>query len=254
MSTRFRLAKGDQVVVLTGAGVSAESGVATFRGTGGLWEGHSLEQVATPQGFAADPQLVWRFYSARRKARRTVEPNPGHRALVALEQAVGEDRFCLITQNVDGLHTAAGSRHVLEMHGALRRTRCSAANCPLEPFEEDLLHEDEVPMCPRCGSPLRPDIVWFGESVLHDAAIHKALLKCRLFIAAGTSGTVYPANQLGSRAKARGAATILVNLEPIDPPGVDPDSEFDEFHQGRSGEILPGLVDQLISNLGPKES
>jgi NAD-dependent deacetylase len=213
--------------VLTGAGVSAESGVATFRDAGGLWENHPVEQVATPEGFRQDPGLVWRFYSERRRQARTVHPNPGHTALAAVEERMG-DRFLLVTQNVDGLHRRAGS----------------------PPFADDSLHLDgEVPECERCAAAgrrglLRPAIVWFGE-MLDFELMHgiQAFIEHQgpgrlVFLAVGTSGVVYPAAGLVREARAAGGETWLVNLEP-----PDNRSAFDEFVQGPSGQVLPDLVE-----------
>src|SRR4051794_15179870 len=149
-----------RVAVLTGAGVSAESGVPTFRDSNGLWENHHVEDVATPSAFRRDPKLVWRFYNARRARLRTVQPNPGHHALVRLEERLGAGNFALVTQNVDGLHRAAGSKHVLEVHGNLRRVRCSNPDCGHR-ADRGLDELPELPACPDCGGLLRPDIVWF---------------------------------------------------------------------------------------------
>src|SRR5262245_31541800 len=153
-----------RVAVLTGAGISAESGLATFRGAGGLWEGHRVEEVATPMAFKRDPKLVWRFYNARRAGVRAVQPNPGHHALARLEQRLG-DRFTLVTQNVDGLHRAAGSQRILELHGNLRRVRCTGCHQIEDRGTEEL---DELPHCGACGQLLRPDIVWFHEMLPPD--------------------------------------------------------------------------------------
>ena len=234
------------VLVLTGAGVSAESGIRTFRDAGGLWEDYPVEQVASPQGFAADPALVWRFYSARRAKAKTCAPNPGHLALAALEERLG-DRFLLATQNVDGLHGQAGSRRVVEIHGSLFLTRCS--RCPRPPFADDREY-DEPPTCEVCAaggraSLLRPHIVWFGEmldpeDLLRIAAFIDAGRPHRLvFLAAGTSGAVYPAAGMVLEARAAGADTWLVNAEPADNA-----RHFHHFVQGPSGRVLPELFGQ----------
>ena len=232
---------------LTGAGVSAESGIPTFRGSDGLWENHPVERVASPGGFEADPALVWRFYSERRHAAKAVAPNPGHHAFVALEAAMG-DRFLLGTQNVDGLHTRAGSKRVVEMHGSLWKTRCSRCDRPA--FDDDDVYDaGRLPGCSACEKRgafalLRPDIVWFGEMLAADnlARIDRFLsegAKHRLvFLAAGTSGAVHPAAALVDLARARGAATWLVNLEPPANAG-----RFEHTRTGQSGEILPSLFD-----------
>src|SRR5262245_15890489 len=154
------LRKAKRVAVLSGAGVSAESGVATFRGAGGLWEGHAVTEVATPEAFERDPALVWRFYNQRRAGLRGVQPNPGHVALAEMERRWGGERFTLCTQNIDGLHHAGGSRRVLELHGRLSRVRCTACAYIADRPEEEL---PDVPRCHECGELLRPDIVWFGE-------------------------------------------------------------------------------------------
>jgi NAD-dependent deacetylase len=233
------------VLVLTGAGVSAESGIPTFRDAGGLWESHPVQQVASPWGFQQDPALVWRFYSERRLAAAGCQPNPGHHALVALERRLG-DRFLLATQNIDGLHRAAGSERLVELHGNLYKTRCSACDRP--PFEDrDAYTTGKLPACGKCDAAgtfalLRPHIVWFGEAL--DGADMKRVddfmrrgQKQRLvFVAAGTSGVVYPAAGFVDEAKSYGAETWLVNIEP-----ADNRSRFDRFVQGPSGAVLPAL-------------
>lgn len=228
------------VLVLTGAGVSAESGIPTFRGSGGLWKNHSFERLASPEGFDEDPTVVWQFYSWRRSVAHTCKPNPGHAALAALEQRIG-DRFLLVTQNVDGLHRDAGSRRLLEIHGNLFTSRC--ADCSRPPFEDRAVHEDGAPVCDRCGGRIRPYIVWFGERLdpSHFEAIDAFFARARgerlVFLAAGTSGVVYPAAGLVDTARAYGAETWLVNQDPADNA-----SRFEHFVQGKSGEVLPELL------------
>lgn len=230
------------LLVLTGAGVSAESGVPTFRDSNGLWEKHPFEAVASPRGFRADPALVWRFYSQRREGASAVKPNPGHLALAEWERVLG-DRFLLATQNVDGLHRVAGSERLVEMHGHLFTTRCS--ECSRPPFEDSTVYPaGTVPRCEHCGAPLRPHIVWFGEMLdpmnierIMDF-IERGQRKGRLvFLAAGTSGAVYPAAGLVDQVRAARGETWLVNLEP--PENA---SRFHHFIQGRSGEVLPTLA------------
>jgi len=235
------LRAAERLAVLTGAGVSAESGVATFRGAGGLWEGHRVEDVATPFAFERDPTLVWRFYNARRAGLRTIRPNPGHYALVALEERFGPARFALVTQNVDGLHRRAGSHRLIEIHGRLLGTRCSRCERPETP-DETAYPEGTVPPCDRCGAPLRPAVVWFGEALDADhlEAVHDFLDRWRskrlLFLAAGTSGAVWPAAGFVDLARARRAETWLVNAERADNAG-----RFDHVRQGSSGTLLPAL-------------
>lgn len=235
-----------RVFVLTGAGVSAESGIPTFRGSNGLWENHPVERVASPEGFIDDPALVWRFYSERRANAGAVKPNPGHHALARLEQRLG-DRFLLATQNIDGLHQAAGSQRVIEMHGSLWKTRCS--RCDRAPFHDDAQYDaKKLPACGACNargefSLLRPHIVWFGENLdgADIAAIERFFEAARwhrfIFMAIGTSGAVFPAAQLVDQAKARGAETWLINLEP-----AANDQAFAQVVLGKSGQLLPTLL------------
>lgn len=232
------------LLVLTGAGVSAESGVPTFRGMNGLWEDQPVEQVASPEGFAKDPLRVWRFYSQRRAGAAGVSPNPGHDALVAWEKHLG-DRFLLATQNVDGLHSRAGSQRVVEMHGNLFKTRCGNDDCERAPFEDTTVYADgTVPGCKDCGGLLRPHIVWFGEYLdpedlerIRDFAQRAASSGGRfVFLAAGTSGAVYPAAGLVDQVRAAGGETWLVNLDPAENSG-----RFEHAVQGKSGEVLPKL-------------
>jgi NAD-dependent deacetylase len=229
-----------RVCVLTGAGVSAESGVPTFRASDGLWEGHRIEDVATPRGFLRDPRLVWAFYHARRANVVTVKPNPGHYALAKLEER-WSDRFTLVTQNVDGLHRVAGTKNLLEIHGSLYRTRCTGcaevADRGLEPL-------GELPHC-ACGGLLRPDIVWFEEALPEDvwsAAAHAAH-ECNVFLVVGTSAVVHPAASLvpiAKRSKSPGATVIEVNLTQTEASNL-----ADIGLYGPSGQVLPLLVERL---------
>ncbi|MGL6094597.1 MAG: SIR2 family NAD-dependent protein deacylase [Fimbriiglobus sp.] len=232
-----------RVAVLTGAGVSAESGVPTFRASDGLWEGHRIEDVAHPTGWRRDPRLVWQFYHARRAKAAEVCPNPGHAALAKLE-AKWADRFTLATQNVDGLHQRAGSQRVLELHGSLWRTRCTGcgevAAIGAEPSAG-------IPPCPTCAAPLRPDIVWFGENL--DPAVlgaaEEAAFACDVLIVAGTSAVVFPAAGLIPLAKGGGVkrppgVVIECNLTP-----TDASRHADIGLYGPSGETLPRLCDRL---------
>lgn len=232
-----------KIVILTGAGISAESGLATFRGDGGLWEGHRVEDVATPEAFARNPDLVQRFYDARRAALAAVAPNAAHSALVALEAAWGDD-FLLVTQNVDDLHERAGSRRLRHMHGALKKARCLAC-AQSHDWLEDLRHG---PACPTCAAQgmLRPDIVWFGEMPMHMHEIDDALHHCDLFISIGTSGHVYPAAGFVETARYCGAHTVEINLEPSQGSAY-----FHEALHGPAGRIVPQFVETLLHNRMP---
>ena len=234
------LRQARRVCVLTGAGVSAESGVPTFRASDGLWEGHRIEDVATPFGFQKDPGLVWKFYNARRANVKTVSPNPGHLALKAMEDRWG-DAFTLVTQNVDGLHKAAGNRNVLEIHGSLHRTRCLTCE---ETRDRGLEPLADHPLC-ECGGRLRPDIVWFHEALPEDIwqAAQVAALRCDAFLVVGTSAVVHPAASLvpiAQRGKTPGATVIEVNLTRTEA------SEYADIGlYGPSGRVLPKLVERL---------
>jgi NAD-dependent deacetylase len=235
-----------RLLVLTGAGVSAESGLATFRDSNGLWEQHRVEDVASPEGFERDPELVWKFYSLRRDQAKSVEPNAGHRALAEIEKRLG-DRFLLVTQNVDGLHQRAGSERVIEIHGSLFRTKCSG--CELTPFHDEASYLGRrLPTCDACETRgrdalLRPDIVWFGEMLdpshlqAIDGFMRRAAGEPFVFMAVGTSGAVWPAAGLVGLARGLGASTVLVNAEP-----AENTARFHRFVQGRSAEVLPALL------------
>jgi len=228
------------IVILTGAGISAESGLATFRGAGGLWAGHPIEEVATPEGFARDPGLVHRFYNERRAQLEEVAPNPAHVALAELERAwPGE--FLLVTQNVDDLHERAGSRKLIHMHGELAKARCRRCE---QVFPWTGATAEDTP-CPACGRTraLRPHIVWFGEMPFELERIGQALAACGRFIAIGTSGNVYPAAGFVA-AVGPGARTLEVNLEPS--------LVVDAFQQritGKAGECVPRLVRDLLEEI-----
>jgi NAD-dependent deacetylase len=234
--------EGPRVFVLTGAGISAESGIATFRGVGGLWNGHRIEEVASPLAFERDPLLVWRFYSERRAGARGKEPHAGHRALADLEARLGERMF-LCTQNVDHLHERAGSRRVAHMHGRLFQSRCSSPRCGTAPFEDDsvYLERSTLPRCATCGAPVRPHICWFGEVPFELDRIEAALLECDVCLVVGTSGVVYPAAGFAEVAAARGARTIYVGPEEPGNAGV-----FREQVRGAASERLPDVVAALL--------
>jgi NAD-dependent deacetylase len=223
------------VAVLTGSGVSTESGVPTFRDAQtGLWAHYDPADLATPEAFERDPELVWGWYEWRRKLVREVAPNPGHLALAELERRVS--RFTLITQNVDGLHQRAGGGGVIELHGNITRTKCSAEDVMVEDFAP----ESAPPVCPSCGAPLRPDVVWFGETLPTDAlrAASEAASSCDLFFSVGTSGLVQPAASLPLEALRGGATVVEVN-----PDETTLTRSADYVLRGKAGEVLPALVE-----------
>ncbi len=227
------------IVVLTGAGISAESGIRTFRGAGGLWEGHSIEEVATPEGFARNPKLVHEFYNQRRKQLSQAGPNPGHLALAQFEQSF-KGEFLLVTQNVDDLHERAGSKKLLHIHGELLRGRCQKSGKGFT-----VTHEMNVEQSCQCcleTSNLRPDIVWFGEMPFHLPVIEKALKACDLFVSIGTSGQVYPAAMFvqWARRSGKGPKTVELNLEK-----TDGSWQFDEARQGPASELVPSFFSSL---------
>jgi NAD-dependent deacetylase len=230
------LRKVERLAVLTGAGVSQESGLRTFRDAQtGLWAQYKPEDLASPQAFARNPKLVWDWYAWRREAVKGVRPNPGHYALVEMESKIPE--FTLITQNVDGLHRFAGSRNVLELHGNIQRVRCADCGTFADTWAED---GESVPACGRCGGLLRPDVVWFGESLPRaelESAVHAAR-SCQVFLSIGTSGVVQPAASLAHAARNNGSVVAEINAEPTP---LTPKVDF--ALRGRSGEILPQLVE-----------
>ncbi|MEM8825782.1 MAG: NAD-dependent deacylase [Pseudomonadota bacterium] len=227
------------ITVLTGAGISAESGVATFRGPDGLWEGHRVEDVATPEAFARDPVLVQRFYDARRTALGTVEPNSAHRALARLARD-WDGALTLVTQNVDDLHERGGSPDVIHMHGELTRVLCLACGAR-QTAPATLIDE---PPCAHCAAPghMRPDIVWFGEMPYHMPRIETALAAADLFVSIGTSGAVYPAAGFVQLAAANGARTLELNLDPSEGTHL-----FDEARHGPAGTLVPAWVEEIMS-------
>lgn len=222
------------LLVVTGAGVSAESGLATFRGPGGLWEGREPTSLATPEAFSREPETVWRFYDWRREQAAAALPNPGHTAIAELERSSRD--FLLATQNVDGLHARAGSRRVVELHGTLWRLRCAADGTECEDLRPTI--RPLPPRCP-CGALLRPAVVWFGERLPHDA-LHAAFAmaeRAALALVVGTSGLVYPAAAVPEIAARGGAYVVEVNPEPTPLSSV-----VNERLQGPSGEVLPRLL------------
>jgi NAD-dependent deacetylase len=222
-----------RITVLTGSGISAESGIPTFRDAQtGLWETFSPEELATPEAFEANPTLVWRWYAWRRELIAKARPNPAHLVLARIQARLPD--LTLLTQNVDGLHQRAGSRDVVEYHGNILRTRCSRHGC----LPDVPPGQGEPPLCPACYAPLRPDVVWFGETIPAYAQLKavEASEDCDLFMAIGTSAMVYPAASLAELAKARGASFIEINTQ------VTPLSPLADFRlQGPAAEILPEL-------------
>lgn len=225
----------DRIFILTGAGVSAESGIPTFRGVSGLWRSYRIEEVASPLAWSRDPQLVWEFYSMRRRVASAAKPNPAHFALAELEQRL-QDRLFLCTQNVDKLHEHAGSRKVIHMHGELFKSRCDT--CSSSPFEDTNLYEPpvDIPRC-ACGGRIRPHICWFGEVPFELYRISEALDACTIFVAIGTSGVVEPAASFVARVRGRARAIYVGPEEPANASG------FSECHLGKAGEVLPELLD-----------
>nr|CAA6830812.1 MAG: NAD-dependent protein deacetylase of SIR2 family [uncultured Thiotrichaceae bacterium] len=228
------------IVILTGAGISAESGIETFRASDGLWEGQNVEDVATPEGFARNPALVQQFYNERRAQLNsgTVDPNPAHNALAALEAGF-TGKFLLVTQNVDNLHERSGTKNLIHMHGELNKIHCSAC---ME-VSECTTDVDHINQCTSCGSAntLRPDIVWFGEMPMLMEEIYLELENCDLFISIGTSGNVYPAAGFVQTAKSAGAHTVELNLE-----RSVVNHYFNESINGPASEIVPAYVKQLL--------
>jgi NAD-dependent deacetylase len=234
-AVRGLLARARSIVVLTGAGISAESGVPTFRGPGGLWRGFRAEDLATPEAFANDPRLVWEWYDWRRQRIGAAKPNPGHDALVTIEKLAPE--FTLITQNVDGLHALAGSRNLFEIHGSLWRTRCLSCDDVRENRESQLTR-----LPPRCSCEgiLRPDVVWFGEPLPGDLLERSifAVEACDAMLVIGTSGLVQPAASMADSALGRGAPVVEINLDPTPLSG-----RATHVLRGKAGVILPKLIE-----------
>lgn len=232
--------KYQKIVILTGAGISAESGLKTFRDNNGLWENHSVEDVATPEAFARDPALVYRFYNLRRAQLTSWEvvPNPAHKALAKLEEHY-QDNLLLVTQNVDNLHEMAGSKQVMHMHGDLLSARCCHSG---KSYVTSTSFDASSP-CPCCApaNKIRPNIVWFGEMPLYMDEIYRALSKADLFISIGTSGNVYPAAGFVQEARHSGIHTVELNLEPS-----SGQNHFAEKHYGKAGTLVPDFVEKLL--------
>ncbi|KAA2235500.1 NAD-dependent deacylase [Salinarimonas soli] len=233
------------IFVLTGAGVSAESGLGTFRDTGGIWAKFDPMQLATPEGFASDPRAVHAFYNLRRRNMIEAEPNEAHRALARLgrdlEAAGG--RLFLCTQNIDDLHERAGASPVVHMHGELLKIRCEACGHVTQ-WPSDLTVETPCPACARAGG-MRPHVVWFGEMPLHMEEIGDALMAADLFVAIGTSGSVYPAAGFVAEARAAGIPTCEINLEPADNARL-----FDTGRYGPASEVVPAWVEEVLRGRG----
>jgi NAD-dependent deacetylase len=226
------------IVILTGAGISAESGIGTFRDSGGLWEKHKVEDVATPQGFVRDPDLVFKFYDMRRAAIQTAQPNLAHQALARLDTN-WPGALTIVTQNVDDLHERAGTNRLIHMHGEHLKAWCTACDVRV-PWKLTLA---DRPECPSCGAKsLRPDVVWFGEMPYRMNEIDEALSACDLFVSIGTSGAVYPAAGYVQTARYRGARTLELNLEPSQGSIM-----FHESRLGKASEIVPRWVDEILS-------
>jgi NAD-dependent deacetylase len=224
----------DRVFVLTGAGISAESGIRTFRDAGGLWEDFRVEDVASPEGWDKDAELVWRFYSQRRAQAGECAPNAAHVALARLGDAIGE-RLVLCTQNVDPLHERAGSRGVLHMHGELLSSRCESCMAPAFADDRTYFSAAAIPRC-ACGARIRPNIVWFGEVPFLMDRIDEELRAASIFVTIGSSGAVYPAAAFVALARRRGARTVYVG-----PEVPDNAAAFDECRLGKAGDVVPGL-------------
>lgn len=228
------------IVILTGAGISAESGVDTFRDAGGIWSKVDYRDVATPEGFARNPALVHDFYNTRRRGMAGIRPNAAHEALAKLERDCSGE-FLLVTQNIDDLHEQAGSQRLIHMHGELGRALC--ANCgSRHDWREDLSVDTA---CPACRTPgyLRPDVVWFGEMPYQMDTIYTALEACDLFVSIGTSGSVYPAAGFVAEARQAGARTVELNLEPSEGTTL-----FDEAIHGRATEVVPAFVERILTS------
>jgi NAD-dependent deacetylase len=235
--------RGADIVVLTGAGISRESGLHTFRDADGIWARHRIEDVATPEAFARDPEAVHAFYNARRRGLldSAIQPNAAHRALAELEQR-WPGPVLLVTQNIDDLHERAGSRNLIHMHGEILKARCTACGS-VRPWRDDLSTDLPCPACANAGG-MRPDVVWFGEMPLAMDRIYEALADVELFISIGTSGAVYPAAGFVAEARAAGAHTVELNLEPSE--GAQ---HFAEARHGPASEIVPAYVQELLGPL-----
>ncbi len=238
-ATRINLAKYRKIVIVTGAGISAASGLPTYRGAGGLWDEVDVASHATAAAMEADPGRVWRFFADVRAQIAVARPNAGHQAIARVEQSLrGDQTLTVLTQNVDGLHTLAGSAHVVELHGSLRRSRCT--RCDFARLEDLASAPALCPQCPSCSAPMRPGVVLFDEPLPVEAEweAKMSLRDCDLFLAVGTSGSVSPASNFVRSAEYFGARTVYVNLEPM----VPHNPAFKEVFLGRAEELLPRLL------------
>lgn len=238
---RLDRSKYSRIVVLTGAGISAASGLRTYRGPDGVWEEFEVEKYGHAEALASRPEETWRLFGGMRKPVLSVTPNAAHRALALWEASLTQhQQFLIVTQNVDALHQRAGSTNVVELHGNIMFTKCSNPSCSLPRYRDEESHCDKVPACPKCGSVLRPDVVLFGEEIpaLPSWTVKRALRDCDLFIAVGTSGLVTPAANYVRSAEYAGARTILVNLEPM----AIPNPAFGEQYLGPAEKVLPELL------------
>jgi len=234
-----------KIVILTGAGVSAASGIRTYRGKDGVWNEYDVEEYGHVDRLTDKPEKIWQLFGPLRTQLLTAQPNNTHKLLAKIEKLLLPlQQFTLITQNVDGLHQRSGSTNVIELHGTIEQTCCSNQNCDLSPFADTNPHTDVVPHCPKCNAVLRPNIVLFGEQIPPQQSWHskRALRDCDLFISIGTSGTVAPASNFVRAARYEGARTVYVNLEPM----PNPNPEFEETYYGEAEVLLPDLFDSQI--------
>ena len=229
----------ERIVILTGAGLSAESGLSTFRDKDGIWNKYRLEDVATPEAFARDPEGVLEFYNARRKSNAGVKANAAHEALARLEKDHPAE-VLTVTQNIDPLHEMAGTRRLIHMHGEILKALCAHCGAK-EPWQDDLTTDLVCQVCNKAGG-MRPDVVWFGEMPYRMEEIYEALAACDLFVSIGTSGTVYPAAGFVMEARSAGAHTVELNLEPSEGASL-----FAEAIHGPATEVVPAYVDKLLS-------
>lgn len=241
MLHRSPLPVPSSIVILTGAGISAESGIDTFRDKGGIWSKIDYRDVATPEGFARNPRKVHDFYNKRRRRMAGIKPNAAHVSLARLEQEFAGS-FLLVTQNIDDLHEGAGSRRLVHMHGELNKALCEACG-ESSRWNLDMSIDSQCPLCHTIGR-MRPDVVWFGEMPYHMGRIHAALSTCDLFISIGTSGSVYPAAGFIEEARLARAYTVELNLEASDGGEL-----FEETHYGRATEVVPAFVDRLLATV-----